>query len=76
MSPNLKGEFIPKFGETPNFSAISETNMSPNMVNPQICPQIWGKFFSPNLVNPQICPQILGQIRPQICPQKAREHTS
>ena len=49
--PNFSDKFVPKIGESPNLSSNFGTNSPPNLVNPQICPQISGQ------IRPQICPQ-------------------
>ena len=51
LVPNFRDKFVPKFGDSPNLSSNLGKIFSPNLVNPQICPQISGQ------IRPQICPQ-------------------
>ena len=65
LSPHLWENFSPNFGKTPNFSPISETNSSPKLVNPQICPQILGQ------IRPQIwwIPKLVPNFRDKFVPK-------
>ena len=65
LSPHLWENFPPNFGKTPNFSPISVTNLSPKLVNPQICPQILGQ------IRPQIwwIPKLVPNFRDKFVPK-------